>query len=220
MKHFKRLTLIAVVIAVSAMAASPPEGVPTDKDPAAYKGLSKEDIDRIWKNEVVILDHPETVQGRQMITAALIFNQDIETVWNLMTQGWRQEEYLPRLKNSELVEKWDGGDKLRMHVEVLGVKINYQIIGTRDKSKYHSHWKLDPEFKNDMREVTGFWRFYWIDEKHTLARYGTWVETGLWIPPKVQAYMTKQDLPDALGTQKKWVDSGGTYVKEGYKPDK
>jgi hypothetical protein len=199
-------------------AAGPAAGPPTDKHPEAYKGLSAEEVSRIKAGEVVILEQPENMEGRQMVQAAFMFNQGIDTVWELMTSGWRQEEYLPNLKRSKLIKKWDGGDILEMHVEVLGISINYRILGTRDKSEYHSHWQLDPGYENDMKEVSGFFRFYRIDEDHTLARYGTWVETGIWLPEMIQEYLIKRDLPKALGVQKKWVDSGGTYQKEGYAP--
>lgn len=207
-----------VMAADTAKPAGPPPGAKTDKDPEACKGLTAEQIELLKKGEVVILDKPENVEGRQMITAALIFDQGIDTVWSLLTQGWRQEEYLPNLKRSKLIEKWDGGDKIRFHVEMLYVGIDYQILGTRDKSQYYSHWKLDPDFKNDMKEISGYWRFYWMDANHTLARYGTWVEVGVWIPDAVQEYMIKRDLPSALGMQKRFVDSGGTWQKEGCKP--
>ena len=215
---FALLLLVGLVMTAEAgKAAGPPPGAPTDKDPAAYKGLSSAQITRLKNGEVVILDRPEKVEGRTMITAAIIFNQNIDTVWSLITQGWRQEEYLPRLDRSKLIKKWDGGDIIEFHVSILGISINYQILGTRDKSHYYSHWKLNPSFKNDMKEVSGFWRFYWIDEKHTLARYGTWVEIGRAIPDAVQEYLTKRDLPEALGAVKKWINSNGKYRKQGYK---
>jgi len=214
------LVLFAAMIMIPGRlsAGSPPPGAPTDKSPEAYKGMKADQIARVKKGEIVIMDQPESVEGRQMITAAFIFNQDIDTVWSLMTQGWRQEEYLPRLERSKLIKKWDGGDQIEFHVSVLGIGIDYRILGARDKSSYYSHWKLDPAFDNDMKEVSGYWRFYWIDDKHTLARYGTWVQTGFGIPDAVQEFLTKRDLPQALGAQKRWVDSGGTWRKPDYKP--
>jgi hypothetical protein len=203
---------------VDAAGKTPPPGALTDQEPTAYQGLTPEQVERVRQDEIVILDRPETVEGRQMITAAFVFNQDIDTVWTLMTSGWRQEEYLPNLKRSQLIKKWNGGDILEMTVEIMGVSIQYRVLGKRDKSKYHSSWTLDPGFDNDMKEVSGFFQFYWIDAGHTLARYGSWVEVGIWIPRTVQEYMTKKNLPEALGAQKKFVDSGGTYKKEGYVP--
>jgi hypothetical protein len=206
------VVLALTLTALSAL-AGPPPGAMTDKDPTAYKGMTPAEIARVKKGEIVILNQPENVNGRQMITAAFIFNQPIDTVWTLMTSGWRQQEYLPRLQSSKLIKKWEGHDIIEMHVSILGIGIAYQVLGDRDKSKYRSSWKLNPDFDNDMKQVTGFFQFYYVDDTHTLARYGTWVEVGTFIPGTVQEYMTKRDLPTALAAQKKWVDSNGTYRK-------
>ena len=205
--------LAVTLIALGALAAGPPPGAPTDKDPTAYQGMTPAEIARVKKGEIVILNAPENVNGKQMITAAFIFNQPIDTVWTLMTSGWRQQEYLPRLQSSKKIKQWEGHDIIEMHVSIIGIDISYQVLGDRDKSKYRSSWKLNPDYDNDMKQVTGFFQFYYIDDTHTLARYGTWVEVGAFIPAAVQEYMTKRDLPTALAAQKKWVDSNGTYRK-------
>jgi len=205
--------LAATLIALCALAAGPPPGAPTDKDPTAYKGMTPAEIARVKKGEVVIMNAPENVNGKQMITAAFMFNQPIDKVWELMIQPWRQQEYLPRLKSSKKIKQWEGRDIIEMHVSILGIDISYQVLGDRDKSKYRSSWKLNPDYDNDMKQVTGFYQFYYVDDAHTLARYGTWVEVGAFIPAAVQEYMTKRDLPTALGAVKKFVDSNGTYKK-------
>jgi len=198
--------------------SGPPPGAMTDRDPSAYQGMTPEQVARVKKGEIVILDKPESFEGRQLITAAFIFNQDLNTVWNLMTQGWRQEEYLPRLERSPLIKKWDGGDQIEFQLKVAGVEVKYRVIGSHDPSRYFTSWKLDPNFKNDMKEVSGFWRYYWVDEHHTLARYGSYAETGFWVPAFLRDYLTRRDLPEALQVQRRWVDSGGTFRKPGYQP--
>ncbi len=198
--------------------SGPPKGAMTVQDPSAHEGMTPEQVERANKGEIVILDKPRDMKGEQVVRAAMMFRKNIDEVWDLITQGWRQEEYLPRLESSELVEKWDGGDRLKLSVDIMGIKINYQIIGDRDKSSYRSSWKLDPDYKNDMKQLSGAWQFYWVDDKSTFARYSTWVETKALIPDFVQEYMIKKDLPSSLSVQRQWIESGGTYKKEGYKP--
>lgn len=220
-RKIHRICWLAAALICGALlvgAKDKPAGAPGDQDPEAYKGLSKEQIERVKKGEVLILDRPETVEGRQMITAAMVFNQDIDTVWGLLTARSRQEEYLPRLDRSIPVGKSDAGDVIEIHVKILTMDIVYRTVGTADKTKYQSSWKLDPNFKNDMKEISGFYHFYWIDDQHTLARYGTWVQTGIGLPSSVQEFLIKRDLPESLAAQKKWVDSNGTWRKPEYKP--
>ena len=80
------------------------------------------------------------------------------------------------------------------------------------------NWTLAPGYKNDMKRLEGFWQYYYVDDQHTLARYGTLTETGFGVPVKVQEFLARRDIPESLGRVKKWVDSGGTFRKPGYQP--
>ena len=210
--------LAAAALAQTPRAPSPSPGAMTDRHPSAYSGMTPEQIAAVKRGEIVVLDQPESFEGRQLITAAFIFNQDMDTVWNLMTQGWRQEEYLPRLDRSPLIKKWDGGDQIEFQLTVAGAEVKYRVLGAHEKSRYSCSWKLDPAFANDMKEVSGYWQYYWVDEKHTLARYGSYAETTLWVPAFIRDYLTRRDIPESLSIQRRWVDSGGTYRKAGYAP--
>jgi hypothetical protein len=204
----------------SAISDEKPPGAPTDQDPKAYHGLTDKNIEHLKNGEVVILKSPEDLFGRKLIVAAMIMNQDIDTVWDLLTQPWRQEEYQRGLQRSELIEKSDESNLVDFHIKVVTIDIDYRMRHTNDSSEYFVHWKLDPDYENDMKEAMGFYRFYWIDENHTLIRYGTVAELKIFIPPKIQVFITKQAIPDALKAAKKWVDSKGTYRKKGYEPPK
>jgi hypothetical protein len=199
-------------------AAGPPVGAMTDRDPSAYQGMTADQIARVKKGEIVILDQPQSFEGRQLVAAAFMFNQDLNTLWTLMLQGWRQEEYMPRLERSPLIKKWDNGHLIEFQLKVAGIGVKFRLLGAFEPSRYYCSWKLDPGFPNDMKEVSGFWQFYWVDEHHTLARYGSYTETTIWVPALIRDYLTRRDLPESLNVQKRWVDSGGTYRKPGYQP--
>ncbi|HUT54874.1 MAG TPA: hypothetical protein VM658_15895, partial [bacterium] len=63
----------------------------------------------------------------------------------------------------------------------------------------------------------GFWRLYKIDGQHTLARYGTWVEVSSIIPDFLMERLTKSNLPVNMEAVYKYINSGGTFRKPGYK---
>jgi hypothetical protein len=200
--------------------AEPPPGAPTDKDPGAYKGLSPEDVTRLKKGELVIIKDVSGDQGttKGMIKAAIMFNQPLDKVWDLMTQGWRQEEYLPYLDRSILIKKLPDGDIIENQVKVLFVPVHFWVRGYHYHDRFYVDWTLAQGYDNGMKRLEGFWQYYYVDDNHTLARYGTLTETGFGVPAFVQEFLTKRDLPESLGRQKAWVDSGGTYRKPGYKP--
>jgi hypothetical protein len=100
----------------------------------------------------------------------------------------------------------------------VGIGLNYRIRHTNEKPEYYVHWQLDPDYDNNVKTASGYFRFYWMDGNHTLVRYGTLVESKFLIPPNLQQILTRAALPDALGSVKKWVDSKGEYRKRGYQP--
>lgn len=198
---------------------SAPAGVPTDGSKDAYLGISAEQIEQMKKGEIVVLSAPSDYLGLRLITAAMILDKNIDEVWALLTQPWRQEEYIPGLHSSALVEDWENGCLVDFKARVLVLIFDYRVRHTFEKDSYYSHWELDPDYNNNMKTASGFLRFYWIDKNHTLVRYGTLVEPRFFVPPELNEFLTRQSLPDALGSVKKWVDSGGTYRKRNYKSE-
>jgi hypothetical protein len=125
-------------------AAGPPVGAMTDRDPSAYQGMTADQIARVKKGEIVILDQPQSFEGRQLVAAAFMFNQDLNTLWTLMLQGWRQEEYMPRLERSPLIKKWDNGHLIEFQLKVAGIGVKFRLLGAFEPSRYYCSWKLDP----------------------------------------------------------------------------
>jgi ribosome-associated toxin RatA of RatAB toxin-antitoxin module len=212
---------IMLVMATALIAAGPPPGAPTVSDPKAFKGLSQDGIARLKKGEVLILKDisvDQTGKPSGMIEAAVIFNQPIDKVWTFLAdQAAEQRKFLPYLAKSDLVSKKGNHVLINFRLVVMGVNVDYQVDHVLEKEKYAFHWALDPTFKNDLKRLQGFWQFYYMDDTHTLARYGTWFEIGIGIPKFVQGFLIKRDLPESLNNVKKFVDSGGTWRRPDYK---
>ena len=221
MKKISRgLLLAALVLTPILIQAAPPPGAPTDQDPNAYQGLAAADRERLRKGEIVVIKDfsREESTSKGMVYAAIIFNKPISEVWGLMTHGWRQEEYLPNLDRTILVKKLPDGDIIENRVKILFLNLNFWVRGYHDPDRYYVRWTLADGYQNDLKTLEGFWQYYYVDDTHTLARYGTHTETGFGVPAKVQEYLARRDVPESLGRVKKWVESNGTWRKEGYQP--
>ncbi len=182
-----------------------------------WEGLSKEEIEKIKQGEIIILDQEKEKGGERLIKAVMLLEQPIEQVWTLLCQTERQEEYLPRLKRSILIQGDENGNITEFRVKVLFINIVYRVRHHYDSANYHLYWELDPDFNNDLKHLEGYYQLYKINEHQTLARYATIVVLSDLIPRSIQELLTKKDLPQSLGAVKKWVDSGGKYVKPEYK---
>jgi hypothetical protein len=205
---------LAVTIGLALLSA-----VPTVDNPEAWKGLTPAQIARVKKGEVLILDQDTSGSGEQkrFIRAAILFNQPIEKAWLLFRKTENQARYLPDLESNKLVSRDAKGDQVDFHVSLLGISIDYRIHHVYDDANCQLSWGLDPSYDNDMKRVDGFWHLYKYDDTHTLGRYGTQVEVMSFIPEFVMTRLTRSNLPVNMEAVKKYIDSGGTYIKPGFK---
>jgi len=212
------MKLVGLLVVLAVLPLVPARAIKTADDPEAWKGLTAEQIARVKKGEIVLLDKDTSEAGQQkrMIEAAMIFDQPIEVAWKLFRKTELQDRYLPDLESCTLVSRDQKGDLVDFHVKLV-ININYRIHHVYDDENCYLHWGLDPGYDNDMKRVDGFWRLYKIDGQHTLARYGTWVEVSSIIPDFLMERLTKSNLPVNMEAVYKYINSGGTFRKPGYK---
>jgi hypothetical protein len=86
-------------------------------------------------------------------------------------------------------------------------RIRYRI----DFDTGRMSWELAPDFDNSFQVLEGFWELYELDEKRTLARFGTALEVGPALPAFLQDMVTRSKLPASIEHCRKWVNSDGTY---------
>lgn len=199
------------------MAAAGQSGEPpaAGEDPAAWEGLTPEQAAAVRRGEILILqeDQSSADQQKRLIRSAMVFEQPIATVWALISQTERQDEYLPGLNKCELVKREGNWDQVDFHVKIFFVNIDYRVKHERDPERYYQWWNLDPSYDNDLAHLEGYWRFFPLADGRTLGRYGTKLVVARFVPQSVQEYLTKNDLPKNLEAVRKWINSGGTWQK-------
>ncbi len=210
-----RFGFVALVLAVGLCAWADP---PSADSPQAWEGLTEDQVKKVKAGEIVILDEDksEGADQKRFIRAAMIFDQPLEKTWKLFKATEKQHRYLPDLDSCELVQRDDKGDKVDFHVKLI-LNIDYRIMHHYDEENYKLWWHLDPDFDNDMKQVDGYWQLFKLDDKRTLARYGTRVEVTSIIPEFVMKKLTRDNLPVNMEAAYKYIQSGGEYVKPGFK---
>jgi hypothetical protein len=209
------ILLLSVLISTKAMPdgyvklSSPP------LPPNALSGLSITDISNLEQGKIVVLkqDSGEGKNKKSLIQASLLFDQPIDRVWALLKQTDRQKDYLPHLKEAKIVEANNDGNITDFMLKIMFFNIRYRVDHKFENDRYRLTWHLDPNYKNDLKELYGYYQLYKVDDTHTLARYGSKVDIGLLVPAFIEDTLTRKDLPTALGNVKKWVDSDGKFKK-------
>lgn len=128
----------------------------------------------------------------------------------LISQTGRQMEFRPELKAIEILETYDGGTLERQRLKIMFTNIVYHLRYTVDFEAHRVSWELDASRDNDLKEVSGFWELYVLDEERTLVRFGTRVDVGS-LPSFLQDYATRKNVPKSLQNARRWVNSDGTW---------
>ena len=183
----------------------------------ARKDISPEEWERMERGEVIIFKETERFEGKVFVRAALILEQKVEEVYRLLCQTERQEEYLPHLDESILIERTGNRDRVEFGLDFGFIDIRYRVRHCyHDPGEFRTSWRLDPDFDNDLKDMEGYWNFYRLGDRRTLARYLTRVRIGKLVPKLIEEILTRRDMPRSLGQLKRWVESGGTWRKKGY----
>jgi hypothetical protein len=205
------LGLVPLSLFLSAVADSQN---PPDFGPDGLAGLSQVKIWRLNRGEIILPESlAQTADGRTLIEAALVFDRPREDVWRLLSRTEDQVKYLGEVKKVTVLSKSPTDDWLEFTTKVLIKTFVYRQRHHFEAEDFYFWWELDPSFPSEIKELSGFWRFYPFGQGRTLGRYGTRVLVGLGIPKSIQTSLTKNQLPDALRSVKRYVDSGGIWEK-------
>ena len=191
-KHIMAATLIVISalgpFGLPSAMGGPPPGAPTSADPEAWEGLTHQAKERIKNGEIIIANQRAQIKegGQMLIQAAVIFNVGIDDAFKIVKQTEKQCEFMTSCHKSTLVERTGGEDRVDFEVKLLMWSIKYRVRHHWDDKRYYIWWSLDPEYDNDIVHLEGFWKLYYMDDSHTLARFGTKLIIKQFIPRSVQ----------------------------------
>jgi len=186
-----------------------------DFGPDGLAGLSDVQIWRLSRGEVILPKSvSKTPAGQTLIEAALVFDRPPDEVWSLLSKTEDQHKYINEIKKVDVISKESTRDLVELTVRILGNSIVYRQIHHYDEEALYFDWELDPSFKSEVKELSGFWRLYPFAGEQTLARYGSRVRMRFAVPQFIQTALAKNNLPPALQSIKKYIDSGGEWRKK------
>ena len=144
------------------------------------------------------------------VTALVIFEAPLDRSMRLISQTGRQVEFRPELKANDTLETYEDGTLERQRLKIMFTSIVYHLRYHVDFEAHRVSWDLDTSRENDLKEVSGYWELYAIDESRTLVKFGTRVDVGS-LPGFLQDYATRKNVPKSLQNARRWVNSDGTW---------
>ncbi len=203
----KRIALIMMLILVSATVATGAPDFGTD----GLGGLTEKQKATLAVGNIVF--YTADVKGKNkssLIQAAIVFDKTPEQVWSLLFRTQDQIKYLKEIEKINIISKAQAKDNLEFHLSVAWLDYVYRVIHRFDPINRYFHWGLDPTFKNDLKDLRGYWKLYPYGNGKTLARYGSNVSIKK-VPSFVENMFKKNGVKKSLQAVKKYINSNGTW---------
>jgi uncharacterized protein YndB with AHSA1/START domain len=150
----------------------------------------------------------EKAKGNGMLRAVIRFERPIDEVFAVITEPSDQQRYLPNVDRSKTVGlRTEEGESVEMTVSVLFAVFKYRIQHWYYPEQHRMEWALDPSSKNDFVEQVGFFQLYELDEKTTIAEYGTRVVAKDGFVDFLRGLGERGGIADALTALRRHVHS-------------
>jgi uncharacterized protein YndB with AHSA1/START domain len=121
----------------------------------------------------VVLDSKQGDGEQALLRAVMRFDRPADEVFAIITQPSQQARYLPHVTQSKTVgARSDTGEVNDMVVSFL-FTFRFRIQHWFYPEERRMEWSLDPSGEDDLTEQSGFFQLYALDEKTTIAEYGT-----------------------------------------------
>jgi hypothetical protein len=178
------------------------------------QGLSESQIKDISAGKIILSTSDsvidETTQAKSsIITAVMIFDKPPEEVYNLLYRSEDQIKFLKEITDIKIINKGETQNNIEFKTRAAIFTFVYRVIHSFDKQNLYIHWIMDKNFKNDLTDLRGYWKFYSYPGGKTLARYGSNVSVKN-VPTWVENIFKKTGVANALKNVKKYVDTGWT----------
>jgi ribosome-associated toxin RatA of RatAB toxin-antitoxin module len=209
-----KVKLIVTMLCVLLMAAYVQAAVP-DFGSDGLKGLTEAQVKEITGGKIIVstsepTEDEATKARSSLITAVMIFEKPPEQVFDLLYRSEDQIKFLPEIKDVKVISKTDKDNNIEFKTRAAVFTFVYRVIHKFDKNNLYMDWAIDKNFKNDLQDLRGFWKFYPYPGGKTLARYGSNVSIK-GVPEWVENIFKKTGVKDALKNVKKYIDTGWTY---------
>ncbi|MFO0595620.1 MAG: SRPBCC family protein [Myxococcaceae bacterium] len=181
-----RLALVAALVALACRAERPQarahapaeffqEPKSAEDTPGARFVASLPDAVRkaLARDSQVVLDQKSNADGPALIRAVVRFNRPKAEVWELISRVSEQHQFLPHVTQSKTFGERTAEGEANDYVVSFLFTFKYRTQHWFYAEEARVEWALDPAGEDSLEAQEGFWQLYELDEKTTIAEYGT-----------------------------------------------
>lgn len=127
----------------------------------------------VLRDGQVVLDQKSSSSGPALIRAVARFNRPKAEAWELISRVSEQHAFLPHVTQSKTFGTRTAEGEADDYVVSFLFTFKYRTQHWFYADESRLEWALDPAGEDSLLEQEGFWQLYELDEKTTLAEYGT-----------------------------------------------
>lgn len=117
----------------------------------------------------------DPTKDQTLVRAVMRFDRPIDEVFAIITQPSQQATYLPHVTQSKTVGERSGEGEVNDMVVSFLFTFRFRTQHWFYPQERRMEWNLDPTGEAGLVAQTGFFQLYALDEKTTIAEYGTHV---------------------------------------------
>lgn len=143
-------------------------------------------------NTVDTVDITVVIDGRLQKTRAVsILNADVKTIWQVITDFDRHEEFMPNVAESKIISS--SGDRLIVYkqLKVALQKISFSLDVKLDNNNHAYSWS---QHEGPFKVNSGSWKLESRGD-HTLVEYVALVEPDFYLPAWIKKILVKKSVP-------------------------
>ena len=160
--------------------------------------LSSEDEEKLRAGEIII--HARKDGKLRRVETGILLNHSIEDVWAIMRDCESAPEFVPNMRDCDIIERSPDGA-----TDIIEHQVKYGWIAPkttyRFRADYTHHERIHFErTSGDLKHLEGEWLLEPADPEgnSVFVRYAVHIDPGFFVPGFVVRRALKKDLPKAM----------------------
>jgi ribosome-associated toxin RatA of RatAB toxin-antitoxin module len=188
---------LGAVLLIALLIITDPSWIAIPTDARAAAGLSKTQLLRLKKGEILVNVRQKGDLPRGMVEAVILIEAPAENIWRIMTDCREIPTFVPGLEACRVLDSGQNWEIIRHQVKWIWFLPKFVYVFRAD---YKPNRKIDfVRIQGDLREMKGTWRLTPLDrDNQTLVSYSVFLDPGFFVPQWLVRRSLKADLPAVL----------------------
>jgi len=160
--------------------------------------LTDADWEQLGAGEVIV--QSEKVDGKRRVEAAIVIEQALEDIWQVMLDCDNAPEFVPSMQRCEIIEQAEDNSW-----EIIEHQVKYGWLAPKTIYRFRADYvaleKIHFErISGDLKHLEGDWMLQAVEglDSHVLVTYSVFIDPGFLVPGFITRGALRDDLPEVM----------------------